>query len=207
MPAVVVVALLAARSSGSSTVTPGSGAQGPVPAASPPLMPDPPSSTPAVQVAAGTADGAAWSLWAKMSPMDAKRPLDGAGRDGTSMPSFGPGLDLEVVTPDASGGSSGDPTRMDSLVVASYGPLSGFPVELVYGVTSVRAAGVQILLGGSATPLRATSSRSSRFPGLLFYTAVAPGSAAGHPIAAEAVAGDGTPLARTSPKAALPLSG
>ena len=208
MPAVVVVALLVARSDGNNrVVSTGSGRQGPVPVAAPPLLPEPPTSTPPVQVAAGTAGGAAWSLWAKISPMDVKRPQQGTGQNSSAIPSFGPGLDMEVVTPEATGGGGGDPTRMDSLVVADYGPLPGFPAELVYGVTSARAAGVQIILGDSGSPIKASLESNPRFPGLRFYTAVAPASASSYPIAAKAVAADGTPLLETAAKKALPLRG
>ena len=117
------------------------------------------------------------------------------------------GTDMEIVTGGTSGGSGGDPTRMDSLVWSTYGPTSGFGSELVYGVTSARAAAVQIVFSGSTAPLRATLYTAPRFPGLRFYAAVAPASAARDRIVAEALAADGTPLVRTDPNRPSPLGG
>ncbi len=206
LPVVVVVALVVNGGSRTRGGPTGAGRGGPVRLAAPPLLARLPAPTPAVQVAAGMAGGSAWSLWVKVSPLDAGRSAAG-GAGGGSLPTFGPGLDMEVVTSGSSGGGGGDATRMDSLSCSSYGPTYGFGAELVYGVTSAPAASVQVLLGGSPTPLKAILYTDRHFPGLRFYTAVAPAAADGDRLVAEAFAADGTPLLETGPRLPAPLGG
>lgn len=168
-----------------------------VPAAKPPLLRSMPATTGAFQIAAGSAGGS-WSLWVKINPLTASPPNQSVAGHGFS-PSFGPGLDMEVVTPRATGGGGDDPTHMESLVWRTFGPEPGFPAELVYGVTSTPAAEVRITFTGSTAPLVAPVYTNPVFGPLRFYAVAAPASAAGEGIVAEAIAADGTPLVRTKP--------
>lgn len=166
-----------------------------VPLAKPPLLSSMPATTGAFQIAAGS-DGGSWSLWVKISPLNTNPASQAPPRNGLG-PTFGPGLDMEVVTPQSSGGGGDDPAHMDSLVWHTYGPVPGFPTELIYGVTSLSAAQVQITIAGQTVPLVAPIYTNPAFPHLRFYAIAAPSSAAGKAIVAEAISAGGTPLVRT----------
>ena len=186
-----VVLAVSGHNSGTQVVTGGAPS---VPVAKPPLLSSMPATTGAFQIAAGS-DGGSWSLWAKVSPLNTN-PASQAPRNGLG-PKFGPGLDMEIVTPQSSGGGGDDPAHMDSLVWHTYGPVPGFPTELIYGVTSVPAAQVQITIAGQTVPLVAPIYANPAFPHLRFYAIAAPSSTVGKAIVAEAISADGIPLVRT----------
>lgn len=202
--AALIAFLVADHSNHNQVVHTGTQPNGAVPFARRPLLTKMPATTPAVQITAGTADSVSWSLWAKVSPLDASPATPGSRAIGGLTPTFNGGLDLEVVTPQATGGGGDDPTRMDSLVWRTYGPQPGFPDELVYGVTSIPASQVQISFTGTTTTITTAVHTDRHFPHLRFYAAVAPANVVGVGIAAEAIASDGTPLVMTSPQPPIP---
>ena len=187
-----VIVAITHRGGGTEVFT---GAGPSVPTAKAPLLHSMPRTTGAFQIAAGSAGGS-WSLWAKISPLSANSVSPAPTRNGFA-PTFGPGLDMEVVTPQSSGGGGDDPTRMDSLVWRTYGPIPGFPAELVYGVTSSPATQVRITFDGPTAALTAPIYTNPAFGSLRFYAVAAPASAAGQGITATAISADGTPLVRT----------
>ncbi|HET9077231.1 MAG TPA: hypothetical protein VFN68_09875 [Acidimicrobiales bacterium] len=174
LPGVVLLALLVARHDPSRGLP--TGRTGSVPVAGPPLLRGVPADTPAVQVAAGTAGSAPWSVWAGFS----------AGR-----------LDLRVVTPAGTSTSSSDPARSASLVARTFGAAPGFPAVLVYGVTSAPAASVLMSAGGGRTT--APAYRPPALRGLSFYAATVPASTAAGSLTVVAEGADGTPLLRAAP--------
>ena len=167
-----------------------------VPIAKPPLLRTFPASTGAFQVAAGN-EGGSWSMWVKITPLGTPATSQ-ANRAGPGSV-IGPGLGMQIFTPAANGGVGGDPTQMASLVWETFGPLAGFPSEVIYGVTSTPAAHIRITFTGRTAPVIAPTYTSAVFSPLRFYAVAVPASAAGEGVVAEALAADGSPLVRTNP--------